>query len=479
MASAAAATAAVALSAAEPFSPHPSLGAAGGEGDEDEEDTLFFDTREYCQTSDYETCGGGGSSDRDRDRDRGGDGSCGDDDPDSFASDGGGGRSDGVGGIGGVGDDGGKEGGANDDDDLLRGEEGAPTGLSSVAVAPSDLPAPPLVVGGGLPPAIAAADAVTVIPDVDGDSSVTDRHDGDDSDAEDAQQGKECSVLLSPEAAEVAVGATGAAKTAEAAEAAEAVEAVEAAEAAEAARAAGVAKSAGAADASDEAGEAESTELSAPAGMRATTQQMLDAAATSTAAAGAAAGETEPRDHHNTTNSTTNSACFNGENMGEAQSLQSLDIVTGDSPDQDSDITGLPFPQARREGPIPAAAAAAAVATPAVASPVAVARPLAAQGPPRLLRTGAAVRVPRLPSSGPVTGDMLEQQTGQAGVYRWREVLVADMEAFRRENGSAAAFADFVRWYRPECWQVRRGGGVAGGEAGGGLYSISCMAVVV
>lgn len=82
----------------------------------------------------------------------------------------------------------------------------------------------------------------------------------------------------------------------------------------------------------------------------------------------------------------------------------------------------------------------------------------------RLLCTGAAVRHPRLQDSGPVTGDMLEQQTlGHASTYRGREVLLADMIAFRTENGRSvdggggggAVFADFVRWYRPECWQVR------------------------
>ncbi|CAN0470243.1 unnamed protein product, partial [Ectocarpus sp. 8 AP-2014] len=75
----------------------------------------------------------------------------------------------------------------------------------------------------------------------------------------------------------------------------------------------------------------------------------------------------------------------------------------------------------------------------------------------RLLCTGAAMRPPRLQESGPVTEDMLRQQTlGQAAAYRGREVLLADMTAFRAENdggdGGAAVFADFVRWYRPECW---------------------------
>eukprot|EP00903_Cladosiphon_okamuranus_P018811 g17303.t1 len=87
----------------------------------------------------------------------------------------------------------------------------------------------------------------------------------------------------------------------------------------------------------------------------------------------------------------------------------------------------------------------------------------------RLLCTGAPVRHPWLEDSGPVTSDMLEQQTvGQASTYRGREVLLADMKAFRMENGrgvddyggggggggsGAAVFADFVRWYRPDCWQ--------------------------
>lgn len=76
------------------------------------------------------------------------------------------------------------------------------------------------------------------------------------------------------------------------------------------------------------------------------------------------------------------------------------------------------------------------------------------KGKPHLLRTGAAVRSPKLQSIGPVTGDMLEQQKlGQAWVYRERAVLRADMEAFLREN-TGAVFADFVRWYRPECWKV-------------------------
>lgn len=74
----------------------------------------------------------------------------------------------------------------------------------------------------------------------------------------------------------------------------------------------------------------------------------------------------------------------------------------------------------------------------------------------RLLRSREVVRCPRLQPSGPVTSDMLEvQQLGQAAAYRGREVLVTDMEAFRSEN-EGAVFADFVRWYRPECWQVRQ-----------------------
>ncbi|CAN0367854.1 unnamed protein product, partial [Ectocarpus sp. 12 AP-2014] len=77
----------------------------------------------------------------------------------------------------------------------------------------------------------------------------------------------------------------------------------------------------------------------------------------------------------------------------------------------------------------------------------------------RLLCSGAAVRPPRLQESGPVTEDMLRQQTlGQAAAYRGREVLLADMTAFRAANdggdGGGAVFADFVRWYRPECWQA-------------------------
>lgn len=77
------------------------------------------------------------------------------------------------------------------------------------------------------------------------------------------------------------------------------------------------------------------------------------------------------------------------------------------------------------------------------------------KGKLRLLRTGAAVRSPKLQLIGPVTGDMLQQQKlGQAWAYRERAVLRADMEAFLREN-SGAVFADFVRWYRPECWKVR------------------------
>ncbi|CAM9500606.1 unnamed protein product, partial [Ectocarpus sp. 13 AM-2016] len=76
-----------------------------------------------------------------------------------------------------------------------------------------------------------------------------------------------------------------------------------------------------------------------------------------------------------------------------------------------------------------------------------------------LLCSGAAVRPPRLQESGPVTEDILRQQTlGQAAAYRGREVLLADMTAFRAANdggdGGGAVFADFVRWYRPECWQV-------------------------
>eukprot|EP00752_Nemacystus_decipiens_P004283 g3912.t1 len=81
----------------------------------------------------------------------------------------------------------------------------------------------------------------------------------------------------------------------------------------------------------------------------------------------------------------------------------------------------------------------------------------------RLLCTGATVRHPRLQDSGPVTGDMLEQQAlGHASTYRGREVLLADMKAFLMENvdgcgsgggGGGVMFADFVRWYRPECWQ--------------------------
>lgn len=65
-----------------------------------------------------------------------------------------------------------------------------------------------------------------------------------------------------------------------------------------------------------------------------------------------------------------------------------------------------------------------------------------------------------------MTGDMLRQQgLGQAAAYRGREVLLADMKAFREANdggggSGAAVFADFVRWYRSECWQVRRGGDV-------------------
>ncbi|CAN0302204.1 unnamed protein product [Scytosiphon promiscuus] len=80
----------------------------------------------------------------------------------------------------------------------------------------------------------------------------------------------------------------------------------------------------------------------------------------------------------------------------------------------------------------------------------------------RLLGTGMTMRLPQLEESGPVTGDMLRQQgLGQAAAYRGREVLLADMKAFRAANdgrgGGGAVFADFVRWYRPECWQVRGG----------------------
>ncbi|CAM9996778.1 unnamed protein product [Scytosiphon promiscuus] len=76
----------------------------------------------------------------------------------------------------------------------------------------------------------------------------------------------------------------------------------------------------------------------------------------------------------------------------------------------------------------------------------------------RLLGTGMTMRLPQLEESGPVTGDMLRQQgLGQAAAYRGREVLLADMKAFRAANdgrgGGGAVFADFVRWYRPECWQ--------------------------
>lgn len=76
----------------------------------------------------------------------------------------------------------------------------------------------------------------------------------------------------------------------------------------------------------------------------------------------------------------------------------------------------------------------------------------------RLLLTGVAVRLPLLRESGPVTADMLEQQiVGQAGVHRSRQVLVEDMKAFRDANcgSDPVVFGDFVRWYRPKCWQVR------------------------
>lgn len=73
----------------------------------------------------------------------------------------------------------------------------------------------------------------------------------------------------------------------------------------------------------------------------------------------------------------------------------------------------------------------------------------------RLLVTGKAVQPPALQPCGPVTSDMVfEEQSslGQAGERRGREVLLSDMEAFRRNNRDAV-FADFVRWYQPDCWQ--------------------------
>ena len=94
--------------------------------------------------------------------------------------------------------------------------------------------------------------------------------------------------------------------------------------------------------------------------------------------------------------------------------------------------------------------------TPSPYAVAAVGERLGSGNEPRLLlRTGVAVRSPRLQPSGPVTGDMLEQQAlGQARAYRERSVLRADMEAFLGEN-RGAVFADFVRWYRPEGWKVR------------------------
>lgn len=124
-----------------------------------------------------------------------------------------------------------------------------------------------------------------------------------------------------------------------------------------------------------------------------------------------------------------------------------VDVIAVTAIESTSSATS-PLSVPPNEPPSPAAQGTAA-------TPIESAAESAGYSTMRLLRSGAAVRFPVLRASGPLTEDMLEQQKlSQAGVYRGRAVLVADMEAFREANGRETVFADFVRWYRPECWQV-------------------------
>ncbi|CAM9539766.1 unnamed protein product [Discosporangium mesarthrocarpum] len=81
-----------------------------------------------------------------------------------------------------------------------------------------------------------------------------------------------------------------------------------------------------------------------------------------------------------------------------------------------------------------------------------------APGEMRLLATGEAMFLPELQESGPITGDIAEQQGMPQA--RWplkSRVLRSDMGAFRAAN-TGGVLADFVRWYRPEWWEVCKTG---------------------
>ena len=513
----------IALGVAESSVRRPSLEQWGG-GEDEEEDAMFFDTREYCLTSEDENGGDGSDRDRNRDRscdrDRGCDrnrdrnrdrncdrdsagdggggvgGGCGDDDLGSRNGDGGGGggggRSDGIA-DGGVDEDGGdddcggdggsvsdgsgndvgdNEGGINADEDRRGSKEGWAKTPGSPAPSDRSAPPPPPVEGVGSPtvaPANRGGEChnafVCSSPGV-GDDKITDRygdadrHDGDDSKAEDGRPGEGCAVPAAPEPGKVAAEAVGAAAAASSSSSAAAARAAGAAESLETSTKAGAAEATGAAQTSKQADFDDKLQKlpGPPAEASTTTQQTPNAASTSTTTA-----ENETHDHHNPKDSVR-------DELDEAETLIRSGILTdGDGRSAQVGDAAAPPLLARRQRPTPAALAAEA---PPAVLPVTTAKRLAARGPPRLLRTGGAVQAVKLPSSGPVTGDMLEQQMGQAAIYLWREVLVADMEAFRSENDEAV-FADFVRWYRPECWQVRREDSAGAGRRRGGVIIVS------
>lgn len=196
-------------------------------------------------------------------------------------------------------------------------------------------------------------------------------------------------------------------------------------------------------DVNDE--EVTSSALNAPAGTETGSVKQQNTPASASASAPAAAPAATTKETTRQQESDTSSP------LGKEEEEEDEDTAQGG--DDDDTCDDAPSPAEKSETPPLETVSAGSPISSEKIVPATMTASKTMTGELRLLCTGAAVRPVRLQSSGPMTGDMLEQQTlGQAAAYRGREVVLSDMRAFRGEN-VGAVFADFVRWYRPECWQ--------------------------